>query len=479
MSSSATSHRRYTGARRGLWAAALVLGLSALVACPGPPASEDGESGESETGPPADDPDHDPLSMPREPTLSPEDFRSASECAGCHPTHYAEWQLSRHARSMRDPVFRALVALRQQDLDGAEGQFCTQCHSAICTRGGDCVEGFSFDALPDIALEGVTCEACHKVSALHRTYNSGHELDPLGPIRGPNADPVANNFHASEGSELFEQAEFCGGCHDVVKTSGLNLERPYAEWLESPAGAGAGPTCQGCHMPTYLGTAGPGGPERELHRHRFIGVDLPMEGDLADDPETMAMLDAQIEELLAGAASLELEVAPSVSAGAQLDLLVTIENLISGHNFPTGSTFLRQVWLELRVTDADATVIYETGQLDSEGDLRDLWSTVAPFSDPDLIVIDSELLDAQGSPELFSWWASEHVSASIPPLHERTHTLFVPVPEGSVGPLEIEAVLHFRSYPPFLLRLLGLEELIPLAPVRDVATAQAQVDVNG
>ena len=446
----------------------------ALSGCPGPEPSEEESGSEStETGV-AEDPGHDPLSMPAEPTLNPADFESAEQCAGCHPTYYAEWQLSRHGRAMRDPVFRAMVELRQDDLDASEDQFCAQCHSAICTRGGECVSGFDFAELSPISLEGVTCVSCHRVSAVERDYNSGHLLDPEGPLRGPLSDPQANAFHDSEYAEHFDDSVFCGGCHDVIETSGLNLERPYAEWLESPAAPDQ--NCQSCHMPTYSGQAAVGGPEREgLHRHRFIGVDLPMEGDV--DDATLAQIDAQIEQLLQGSASLTLDHAATIGAGQQLDVQVTIRNLIAGHAFPTGSTFIRQVWLDLRVQDANDQLIYATGELDSEGDLGDFWSTVAPYSDPDLIVIDSGLTDIHGTPELFSWRATEHTSTAISPLHDRTYTLFVPVPADAQGPLQIEAALHFRAYPPFLLRMLGLEHLIELAVVREVATSAAQVEV--
>ena len=463
-----------------LRAAALVLASLGLAGCPGPgpEGTTQGES-ESETetsaGPEVEDDFHDPLSMPAEPTLAAEDFTSAEACATCHPTHYAEWQLSRHARSMRDPVFRALTAIRQADLDGAEDAFCTQCHSAICTRDGECGPGFEFDALSPMALEGITCESCHKVSEVVRPYNAGHILDPSGPMRGPIQDPVANTFHTSEYAPHLEDAEFCGSCHDVVEISGLNLERPYAEWLESPANPGS--TCQSCHMPTYAGVAATGGPMREeLHRHRFIGVDLPMEGDV--DDATLAELDAEIEALLGEAADLHLALAPSVVAGQQLDVQLTVENLISGHAFPTGSTFLRQAWVELEVHDSQDALLYTTGGLDSEGDLRDFWSTVSPYGDPDLIVINSSLSDLHGTPELFSWRAREHTTTAISPLKERTYTLFVPVPEDAVGPLTVSASLHFRAFPPFLLRLLGLEPLVELAVVRDIASVSAQVELE-
>ena len=124
---------------------------------------------------------------------------------------------------------------------------------------------------------------------------------------------------------------------------------------------------------------------------------------------------------------------------------------------------------------------YSTGTLDSEGDLRNVWSTVEPFTDPDLLSLSSVLLDPHGQPELFSWRASEHANPSISPLHDRTYTLFVPIPAGTnAGALTIDATLHFRSHPPFLLRLLGMpESIVERAVVRDVARDTLQVTVSG
>jgi len=265
----------------------------------------------------------------------------------------------------------------------------------------------------------------------------------------------------------------------VLETNGLNLERPYAEWLESPAEP-AGKQCQACHMPTYEGTAAVGiDTERTLHRHRFAGVELPLIPELEQNPDLREQLDAEIDALLATAASLELTLEPSVVPGNQLDLVVTVHNEIDAHNFPTGSTNLRQVWLEITATDGDDNVIYQTGHLDERGDLRNVWSTVAPHSDPDLLLLSSTLIDAAGQPTVFSWNATEHRSASIAPLHERTYTLFVPVPEDASGPIAVEAVLHFRAYPPFLIEMLGLTELLgDTLKVRDVASASATVEVT-
>ena len=454
-----------------------LLALAALLAsvatgCPGdPPASVDGGM---DSGAPADD-FHDPLATPAEPTHSVGSFSSASVCQPCHEAHFAQWKTSMHAYAMIDPVFRALVAVRQADYDGAQDQFCTQCHSAIATRGGEIVPGFSFDELSEVVLEGVTCEACHKASEVRRDHNSGLLLDPDGPLRATIPDPIENPAHASEYSPVHGTSTFCASCHDVVEVSDLNLERPYEEWLESPAFI-EGRTCQTCHMPSYTGNATEGAPVRSLHEHWFVGVDLPLtEGFVT--PEELDAGRVRVLDLLSTAAALATEAPDSVVAGQQLDLLVTVQNLIDGHNLPTGSTFVRQVWLEVLVTDAAGAVLYETGTLDGNGDLRDHFSELDPYGDDDLVTFGSRFLSPEGEPEVFSWRAAEHISNSIPPLHQRTSTLFIPTEASTVGPLAIEARLRFRTHPPFLLRRLGLDEYLPAIGTYDLATSSRAVEV--
>ena len=451
-------------------ACAVIIGLVGLAGCPGNPDPPGQDTGS--------DSQLDPLSMPAEPTLDPADFKSASFCESCHPVHAQEWKLSRHAYAMTDPVFRALTRIRQDDLDGVEDQFCTQCHSSICTRGGECVPGYDFESLSPISLEGITCESCHRVSEVVRPYNSGHALDPNIAFVGPIADPQPTTAHESVAGDLLATAEFCAGCHDVIETSGLNLERPYGEWLESPAAA-EGKPCQSCHMPTYDGPAADGAPMRQgLHRHRFVGVELPLVPEIDDDPDLKAELEAEIDELLATAVTVELEVAERVEPGRQLDVVVRVNNEIGAHAFPTGSTNLRQAWVAVTATDANGTVLYQTGHLDENGDLGNFFSRTEPFFDNDLLLLSSTLIDHAGQPTLFPWRAAEHRTGAISPDHDRTFTLFVPVPDDAVGPVEVDATVHFRTYAPFLIDLLGLTDQLGELKVHDIANTTASVTLE-
>ncbi len=461
----------------------LVLPVSGLLAgCNG---DKPGDSGapvtdSGDTGVTVVDPNHDDLSMPADPTLDPASFTSAAECADCHPDHFSQWSQSMHAYAMVDPIYQVLVGIRQTDLDGTQDQFCTQCHSAIGTRGGEIVPGFSFDDLSPIVMEGITCESCHKVASIDRVYNSGHVLDPDGPIRGPIVDPEPASFHNAAGmeySEIFESAEFCGACHDVVELTGLPLERPYEEWTTSP-GRDEGQTCQTCHMPESTGYAATDTTtQRTLHDHSFVGVDVPLLDGWAT-PDEVEATRARVEELVATAATVTLTLPDSVVAGEQLDVVVDIKNDIDAHNLPTGSTFLRQVWLEVIATDALGNQLYATGDLDDNGDLRDYWSSLDQYGDDDLISLSSGFIDAEGAPTVFTHVAAEHTSNAISPLYERTYTLFVPTEGAAPGPITVSARLRLRSFPPFLLRVIGLEDLVDKVEIYDLDAVVGDVSVS-
>lgn len=417
----------------------------------------------------------DELSMPREPTLSLASFTSAEQCGGCHVTHYEEWRASSHAYAMVDPVYRALVAVRQEHFGGRHDMFCVQCHSPIGTRGGDITPGFEFADLEPITLEGVTCESCHKVASLVRPYNSGHVLDPEGPVRATIAEPSVSPVHESQYSPLHGSSAFCAGCHDVREVSGLVLERPFVEWQASPAAA-AGLQCQGCHMPTYEGQAVAGGPVRALHRHTWTGVDVPLaDGFVA--PEQQAELRARVEGLLRGAASVEVTAAPSLVAGEPLDLLVTVRNDIVAHNFPTGSTFNRQVWVEVIVRDGDGELVFEAGTLDGDGEPRG-FAGARPYADPNLLLLSSVLVDESGRPVPYAWRAVAHLSRTIAPLGERSFALRVPTTTAARGPLSVTARVLFRALSPTLLRTLGLDEYAAKLEIHEVSRGATEVELS-
>jgi hypothetical protein len=170
--------------------------------------------------------------------------------------------------------------------------------------------------------------------------------DPTGPKRGPlpgkddpaveGVPPAISTHHESAYSALHESSELCGACHmSLWPTNALPIDWTYAEWKRSPWAA-EGKTCQDCHMPTYEGRAAPNGQVRSnLHRHTFPGgADV---------------------EFVQSAAEIELT-AQAYFAGHEVS--VRVENVASGHAFPTGNATAPVVFLELVALDANGDPVF-------------------------------------------------------------------------------------------------------------------------
>ncbi len=415
----------------------------------------------------------DPLSMPAQATVNLADVPSVETCKACHPRQAADWAGSRHAYAVRDPVFQALVGARHAAFAGQQDKFCVQCHTIAGVRSLAVVPGFQFSDLPAVPMEGVTCWSCHAAASIARLHNAGLNMANDGAMRGNLVQPLANSPHGTVAAPFLQSAEFCGTCHEIVELHGLPLERPYSEWADSPS-ARVGQSCADCHMPKYDDVAALGGPPRTgLRSHRFVGLDPPGAREAATADERAAWV-ADRDALLATAAAVSIAPGPT-HAGDTMTVTVNVTNRIAGHSLPTGSTFIRQCWLEVRAVDSAGKVLYETGTFDANDDLRDRWSALAPYGDPDLVSFSSAFVDGSGQPTLFPWLAVEHHRNQLRAGEQRTYSFFVQVPAGVTGPVQLTARLRLRTYPPFLVRLLGLDAALPTVLLTDLATAATAV----
>ncbi len=395
--------------------------------------------------------------------LSLADFSDPETCAGCHPNHYDEWEGSMHAYAVVDPVFNAMQELGQTETEGKLDQFCIQCHSPIASQLGYTPPFYREEELPDIGKRGVSCTVCHSISEVRQTANAEITLSPQTGMKGPIKDPQENPFHKSEFSELFLSSELCGGCHNVVNARGVIIENTFNEWKNSPAAA-QGQQCQDCHMPAYRGQAAVGGPERIVHRHYFVGVDLALV-EFPDREEQRQL----VTELLRSAADISVELPDSIRSGGILPLTVHITSKTAGHHLPTGAVADRQMWLAVTVIDqATGMIIYQSGHLDANGDLMNRHSELNPNADFDLVLFNQLMVGENGQDVFFSWQAYSERTQTLPPLATVSPAYSIFVPPGIEGPLHIEVRLRFRSFPPFILRKLNLHDLARNIPIIDM-----------
>jgi hypothetical protein len=353
------------------------------------------------------------------------DFPSAKECSTCHPKQYTEWSRSMHAYAQHSPVFEAFNLTLQERTSGTLGTFCTRCHTPLGTAIGENGQRRNVNR-SRLSMEGVTCVACHRVDRAYYKASTRRHIVPgklsEGCMYGPFQDAVSvdENSHGAAKSVSIRSSAFCGSCHDVYSPEGIRLEEAFSEWQNSPAAKNE-LTCQHCHMgpvqgqpyrecerplgraATVPGIAPEKIPLRPLSDHTFAGPDY----SLLPDTEFPYKLDWMYEtdyrlterltlhqkttldqlrrdnrkqlriardkryELLQNAAEICVDAPANAACGDHVVVQVDVRSMVAGHNFPTGFSEERQLWISVEVCDEFGRTVFTTGDLDHNGDLRD------------------------------------------------------------------------------------------------------------
>jgi hypothetical protein len=331
-------------------------------------------------------------------------FHDVALCIRCHSgttngpaDPYFSWQGGMMAQSARDPVFRAALAIANNDLPGS-GEYCIRCHSP---RGW--FEGRS--TAPDGSLpkgddlNGVSCDVCHRLvdpfsedskkcaTNLPPGYGDGMMvLDPERTLRGPYAATNGLKMHDTLQSPYQASSELCGNCHNVSNpTLATNvdtqppyafghIERTYSEWaLSDYAKKESLQSCQSCHFPRVAG----GGKAvkydshyGDQHRDYFVSHNAVGGSTWVQDAvykiwkgkdldrEALNAGKQHAKDLLKTAAALGLEIAGGKAR-------MTITNL-TGHKLPTGYPEGRRMWVNVLFFDANSKLLKELGHYGDE-----------------------------------------------------------------------------------------------------------------
>jgi hypothetical protein len=395
----------------------------------------------------------------------------------------------------------------------------------------------------------------------------GSDQDPEKGIKQVQIGREGKLTHKAVGFQNIRESQFCGQCHDVPVPNGYRLEDLFGEWRNSPA-AREGTTCQDCHMGILQGVKSPRAtgqiavvqgltfPERTLSDHTFAGPDysvvdidqFPLRRFewpvLMDDPnfdnwiagvrkklgegakltplderkykkyqtlvakseELLEMAKRKRVELLKNAAVMTVNVPETIGRGDKLPIAVTIENKISGHAFPAGFNTERQVWLAVTVKDDKGEVVYQSGDLDSNGDLRDeksldVLSGKLPF-DYDLFNLQSKfkLKTVAGTERSDHFFFPRDVDNfmlvrpmnmptapfngpfpvrtqknGIPPLDSRTANYKAATGESRY--YDVSVKFNFRNFAPIVMIQLDADALIPKLQIVELDSRDVRVKV--
>lgn len=346
----------------------------------------------------------------------------ADFCIRCHSP--AAWQGGRSGvkgDGVTSPyemdIFDETLSLDQ------EGVVCEVCHRAT-DYTPTIAPGFSYDATrPEngqLVFTQTTTRLGPFPGTLQTTYfgttaygallpgyneNLATPIPDIPPGSGSSVSPA----HGTEQGAFMTSSRLCGSCHNVTNPiTGSAEQRTFTEWEKSSYGDPMSPdfaTCQDCHMKETPGmsqacnllgldlTYGQFAKQRQnLPRHRFAGanvwvpqlfkilypnVDAPWtNGNLnftGGSFNVPASRDTQWDDATAEAQlnlgqSAQVDMTATESTPNVITATVTIENK-TGHKLPSGYPEGRHMWIRLIAEDANGTPFFQTGLLDTNGEL--------------------------------------------------------------------------------------------------------------
>jgi hypothetical protein len=362
----------------------------------------------------------DPIDLPEN---SNSLFTGSGKCSGCHgfdPNGLAsiteggidvnvsdDWRATMMANSAKDPFWRAKVshevAVNPEHQQILEDK-CTSCHAPL-GRFAAHHDGAEFYSIADmvqdtLALDGVSCNACHQQRPEGLgDFFSGElffETDTLyGPYGGsPEEPPIFESpmlsfvGYAPVYGESISKSENCAGCHSLITetvdldgnlTGGSFVEQAtYHEWENSSySDPDTGQECQGCHFPridssiiissnyAFLEGREPfglhymvGGNSFMLELMRNYGDQL---GVTADSAQFNTVIDRTLTNLQTASADLVLEDMGPANDTAYYE--VSITNL-TGHKFPSGYP-ARRAFVEFVAIDDAGDTLFQSGVMQS------------------------------------------------------------------------------------------------------------------
>jgi hypothetical protein len=331
------------------------------------------------------------------------EFAKVQQCRMCHSgtknedaDPFMSWQSGMMSLSAKDPVFRAALAVANQDVNGI-GEFCLRCHAP---RGWleDRSTPADGSALNTEDMYGVSCTVCHSyidplsidaakiIKDVPPAYGNAMMVsDPQNVVHGPYGDGTGAMPHQVAKSPFHASSNLCGVCHDIsnpllakdVKKQPPylfgHIQRTYSEWLLSNyAGRGEIGSCQSCHYKPVEG-GGQASKYGSLHRDYFV-IHGPIGGNIwvrdavwllwegkDMDRQALDLGKKRTVEMLQDAASLDI----SFTKPGLATLKITNK---TGHKLPTGYEEGRRMWINAIFLDSSGKVLKEVGKYAEKDD---------------------------------------------------------------------------------------------------------------
>jgi hypothetical protein len=396
--------------------------------------------------------------------FEPGAFEDPEVCSTCHRDIYNEWSKSMHAYAWEDQWYQPDYLLAHQQTDGATDVLCGACHAPIAARTGllPPADGSKFD---DASRRGISCDFCHTVSGVSQMYNMGHDSAPGNVKLGPRGDG-RSLYHEVKYTDIHTKSDFCGSCHMVIHpATGTHIIDTWEDWKNNDYGK-QNIRCQDCHMSPTPGVAKSPGraalmgkPREDLAFHGFIGGSSYSQDEMGNHEQAELS-----REFLRAAA--EVKLAEKVTEDGTLELTVDVHNVGAGHKIPTGTTYIRIMWLQVEVADSAGNKVYSSGMVDDKNHV-----------DPNAVFFRVLFKDAEGNLTGKSWQAHGiGYDRRIPANGKDSETYRIALP--AKGDYKVTSRLMYRSMTQASLDAILERTGKALPPVVSVEMAAAKTTVK-
>ncbi len=422
-------------------------------------------------------------------------LQNAKTCGeiGCHTEIYKEWEASSHRFSASSLLYKKVLALFVKETGDKDGAFCERCHNPDVVIFPE--ESKHPAARKFFTQQGISCLSCHLISESDVEIGNGFKKiqrdAPYLPGFHPETKSEWEMLHAFIRSDLrqhrknyqrrpmYQSPEYCDTCHRITVPAAVNgakpfvFKGPYASWSSSRY-AKEGITCQHCHMQLFE-FKDPQSMEREMHArpdHRTFGINATLAfnvGKEAVHAPSARLKDFSVntEKWLKGTLwvstyeqtflryvrdgraaafdnyfynkpflGMDIGYKKPAAGTTSLSLIVKTRDIRGGHDFPVSLIDMADVWLEIRVTDANGKTIFQSGMLDKNY-----------FLPPDTHRLGGTLVDKNGKPiERHRVWLTAGIKNKrvIPPLGEVEDVYAIKLPSKIFLPLKVRARWLYR-----------------------------------
>ena len=232
--------------------------------------------------------------------------------------------------------------------------FCGSCHDVNLVNGFRLEEAFSEYKHTPAAAAGVSCQDCHM--GTEPGVPSGYAEGPAARVGDRETQPRKRTNHMFAGPDY--SIVHPGIFPHNTEAQALATLR---EWLTFDHEAGWGTDAFEDVVPDDFAFP----PRWTEPDDRYDAADI-----IRDNLELLDELAEQRLALLQAGYQLGDVVVDRADEGG-VAFRVEFRNGTDGHNVPTGFDAERVVWLHVTVTDATGRVVFESGDLDPNGDVRD------------------------------------------------------------------------------------------------------------